>query len=106
MAFVFPKCTINLSISGVMIQFFYIYHYVCILMCKILYIKKQTPCKSNIYKELWYTRRESNPNLGNRNPTFYPLNYGCSYLLYLHYHMLGKSVYNICTYYNANNFIS
>ena len=24
-----------------------------------------------------YTRRESNPNLKNRNLPFYPLNYGC-----------------------------
>ena len=25
-----------------------------------------------------YTHRESNPNRRNRNPLFYPLNYGCS----------------------------
>ncbi len=25
-----------------------------------------------------YTRRESNPNRRNRNPLFYPLNYGCN----------------------------
>ena len=26
-----------------------------------------------------YTRGESNPNRRNRNPLFYPLNYGCRY---------------------------
>ena len=26
----------------------------------------------------WYTCRESNPNLRNRNPLFYPLNYRCA----------------------------
>ena len=25
----------------------------------------------------WYTRWESNPYRRNRNPVFYPLNYGC-----------------------------
>ncbi len=25
---------------------------------------------------VWYSRRESNPNRRNRNPIFYPLNYG------------------------------
>lgn len=29
----------------------------------------------------WYTRGESNPNRRNRNPKFYPLNYGCLYYL-------------------------
>ena len=27
--------------------------------------------------QFWYTRGESNPNRRNRNPIFYPLNYGC-----------------------------
>ena len=28
-------------------------------------------------KTLQYTHGESNPNQRNRNPSFYPLNYGC-----------------------------
>lgn len=28
------------------------------------------------WQPLWYPRRESNPNRRNRNPIFYPLNYG------------------------------
>ena len=32
-------------------------------------------------KEEKYTRRESNPNLKNRNLPFYPLNYGCLFFL-------------------------
>lgn len=28
------------------------------------------------WQPLWYSRRESNPNRRNRNPIFYPLNYG------------------------------
>ena len=28
-------------------------------------------------KNLQYTHGESNPNQRNRNPSFYPLNYGC-----------------------------
>ena len=31
----------------------------------------------NIRKTLQYTHGESNPNQRNRNPSFYPLNYGC-----------------------------
>ena len=30
----------------------------------------------------WYTCRESNPNLKNRNLPFYPLNYKCIYFAY------------------------
>ena len=29
------------------------------------------------WKTLQYTHGESNPNQRNRNPSFYPLNYGC-----------------------------
>ena len=32
--------------------------------------------KSSLKKELLYTHGESNPNRRNRNPLFYPLNYG------------------------------
>ena len=29
------------------------------------------------WKTIQYTHGESNPNQRNRNPSFYPLNYGC-----------------------------
>ena len=39
--------------------------------------KKTSYKKSSLKKELLYTHGESNPNRRNRNPLFYPLNYGC-----------------------------
>ena len=38
---------------------------------------RKTQKTQNIRKTLQYTHGESNPNQRNRNPSFYPLNYGC-----------------------------
>ncbi len=42
-------------------------------------IRKNRKARKNrkTRKTLQYTHGESNPNQRNRNPSFYPLNYGC-----------------------------
>lgn len=51
--------------------------------CSLLIIMHLKGGASKIYFDtppFLYTHGESNPNRRNRNPIFYPLNYGCFYI--------------------------
>ena len=49
-------------------------HYAFLSLFDIL--DKNNPLRTRMRKEKMYARGESNPNRRNRNPIFYPLNYG------------------------------
>ena len=46
----------------------------------------------NLFSALEYTCRESNPNLRNRNPLFYPLNYKCIYFCHASHSALKSTL--------------